>query len=204
MLVRIDAERPAPRRLMPVVEALRRDEVVIYPTDTGYAFGCALSSPKGIAALRRLKGIDERHRKPLSMLVRDLAEVGKYGHVDNQTFRVIRRLLPGPYTMILRATSDVPRGMRNRNHEVGLRFPDHRVCQMLLDLLGEPLLTGSVTAAEAGEFELEDPEEFERRFGPAVEVIIDGGPMWPEPSTVLDMTSGHVEVLREGQGSIPR
>jgi tRNA A37 threonylcarbamoyladenosine synthetase subunit TsaC/SUA5/YrdC len=83
MRIHIDAERPAPRKLQPVVEALRRDQVVIYPTDTGYAFGCALSSPKAIASLRRLKGIDDRHAKPLTMLVKDLAEIGRYAHMGN-------------------------------------------------------------------------------------------------------------------------
>src|SRR5690606_13830254 len=133
--------------------------VIIYPTDTGYAFGSALSSQRGIAALRRLKGIHEKHEKPLTMLVHDLAEVGKYGHLGNQAIRVVRRWLPGPYTIVLPATSDVPRSMLNRNHEVGLRMPAHPVCNMLVEMLGEPLLTGSVTAAES-EFALEDPDEF--------------------------------------------
>lgn len=202
MLLRIEAERPAPRHLMPAIDALRRDEVIIYPTDTGYAFGCALSSAKGIAKLRRLKGIHEKHAKPLTMLVRDLAEIGKYGHLGNQAFRLVRRLLPGPYTIVLQATSEVPRSMKNREHEVGLRMPDHKVCNMLCDLLGEPLLTGSVTSAE-GDIELEDPEALERIHGRDVRVVIDGGMIWPQPSTVLRLTGDEIEVLREGQGELP-
>ena len=202
MRIHIDAERPAPRKLQPVIDALRRDQVVIYPTDTGYAFGCALSSAKGIATLRRLKGMDERHPKPLTMLVRDLAELARYGHVGNQVFRTIRRLLPGPYTMVLRATSDVPRAMKNRHHEVGLRIPSHPVCTMLVALLDEPLLTGSVSPAES-EAQLEDPDDYERRYARDVRVVVDGGALWPDPSTVLRLVDDVIEVLREGQGAVP-
>ncbi len=202
MILYIDAERPAPRTLRPAIDALRDDGVIIYPTDTGYAFGCALSSSKGIAALRRLKGIGDKSPKPLSMLVRDLAEMARYGHVGNQVFRTIRRLLPGPYTMVLRATSEVPRAMKNRNHEIGMRVPDHAVCTMLVELLDEPLLTGSVTAAES-EFALEDPADYESRYAREVQVVIDGGALWPDPSTVLRLVDDVVEVLREGKGALP-
>jgi len=201
VLLRIDPERPAPRHLQPAVDALRRNAVVVYPTDTGYAFGCALSSLKGIAKIRKLKGFGEKHAKPLTMLVNEIADVGRYGHMGNRVFRVVRRILPGPYTVVLDATSEVPRQMRNRWHEVGIRIPDHPVCRMLVDLLGEPLLTGSVTAAE-DEFELEEPEAYERRYAD-VEVVIDGGPLWPEPSTVLKLVDDQIEVLREGQGAVP-
>ena len=194
--------RPAPRSLRPAIDALREHEVIIYPTDTGYAFGCALGSARGIATLRRLKGIHEKHAKPLSMMVKDLAEVARYGHVGNQVFRVIRRLLPGPYTLVLRATGEVPRSMKNRNHEVGLRVPDNPVCRMLDELLEQPLLTGSVTPAEA-EFRLEDPDELEQQYDRDVRVVVDGGPLWPNPSTVLRLVDDVIEVLREGQGPVP-
>jgi tRNA threonylcarbamoyl adenosine modification protein (Sua5/YciO/YrdC/YwlC family) len=202
MRVYVEAERPNPRHLAPAIEALRRGRVIVYPTDTGYAFGCALSSSKGIATLRRIKGIDAKHKKPLTMMVNELSDVGRYGYMSNEAFRYVRRMLPGPYTMVLRATSDVPRAMKNRDHEVGMRLPDHAVCRMLVDLLGEPLLTGSVTAGE-NEPELEEPELLERQLPPEVEVVIDAGPLWPDPSTVLRFSDSEIEVLREGQGPLP-
>lgn len=202
MLVHVELERPSPRSLKPAIEALQRDGVIIYPTDTGYAFGCALSSHKGIAKLRKLKGYHDKHPKPLTMLVNDIAELGRYGHMGNRVFRVVRRLLPGPYTMVLQATNDVPRQMKNRWHEVGMRVPDHAVCRMLVELLGEPLLTGSVTSADA-ELELEEPEGYELRFAREVDVVVNGGPLWPEPSTVLKLVDDQIEVLREGQGAVP-
>jgi tRNA threonylcarbamoyl adenosine modification protein (Sua5/YciO/YrdC/YwlC family) len=202
MRIRIDMERPSPRKLGPAVSALGKGGVVIYPTDTGYAFGCALSSPKGIAKLRQLKSIESGSRKPLAMMVNELADFGKYAIVDNRVFRMVRRILPGPYTIILKASIDVPRAMKNKDHEIGLRMPDNAVCRMLVDLVGEPLLVGSVTASEELP-EMEDPEFLEPRHRANVDVFIDAGPLWPDPSTVLRDGRVDIEVVREGQGPIP-
>ena len=202
MRIRVDPERPAPRKLAPAIDALRRDQVILYPTDTGYAFGCALSSRKGISTIRRLKGFDERSRKPLSMLVNELSDFGHYAIMETSVFRTVRRILPGAYTIVLEASSEIPRDMRNRDGEIGLRIPDSPLCRMLVDLLGEPILTGSVTPGEE-EPELEDPEVFERRYRGQVEVVIDGGPLWPEPSTVLRAEERGLSVLRVGKGAVP-
>ena len=200
MRIHIEPERPNPRKLQPAVDALRRGQVIIYPTDTGYAFGCALSSAKGIASIRRLKGLDEKSHKPLTMIVKDLAEVGRYGVMSNSHFRLIRRLLPGPYTLILKAASDVPRSMYNRNHEVGIRMPDHVVANLLVAELGEPLLTGSLTPYDDNLPELEEPDNYEQRHARDVAVVVDIGALWPDPSTVLRFVDGEVEVVRQGKG----
>ena len=200
MRLHIEAERPNPRKMQPAIDALKRGQVIIYPTDTGYAFGCALSSPKGIAAIRKLKGLDERSPKPLTMIVRDLAELSRFGVMSNSQFRLIRRLLPGPYTLILKAAGDVPRSMHNRNHEVGIRMPDQVVCNLLLAELGEPLLTGSVTPYDDNLPELEEPESYEQRYAREVAVVVDVGPVWPDPSTVLRLIDDEVELLRQGKG----
>ena len=200
--LRIDPLRPAPRKLEPALEALRRDQVILYPTDTGYAFGCAFSSRKGAAALRQLKGFDERSKKPLSVIVHELSDFGLYGVMETSVFRTVRRILPGPYTIILQASTEVPRDMRNREGEIGLRIPAAPVCRMLVERLGEPIWTGSVTPAE-DEVRLEDPAELERIYRGRVETLIDGGALWPEPSTVLRGVGKELEVLREGKGPIP-
>lgn len=202
MRLRIDPERPSPRKLGAALEALRKDQVILYPTDTGYAFGCAFSSRKGAAALRRLKGFDERSKKPLAMMVRELSDFGLYGVMATSVFRTVRRILPGPYTIVLQASTDVPRDMRNRQGEIGLRIPDAPICQMLVEQLAEPIWTGSVTPAE-DEPDLEDPEELERRYRGRVEIVIDAGPLWPEPSTVLRGIGNELEILREGKGLVP-
>lgn len=202
MRLRVDIERPAPRKLQPVVDALKSGEVVIYPTDTGYAFGCALSSGKGIAKLRQLKSIEARSRKPLAMMVNDIADFGTFGIMDNRVFRMVRRILPGPYTIILKASIDVPRAMKNRDHEIGLRMPDNAVCRMLVDLIGEPLLVGSVNSADEDP-EMEDPEALELKYRSDVSFVLDAGPLWPDPSTVLRAGRTEIEVIREGQGPVP-
>jgi tRNA threonylcarbamoyl adenosine modification protein (Sua5/YciO/YrdC/YwlC family) len=202
MRVRIDPERPAPRKLASVLEALHRDRVILYPTDTGYAFGCALSSRKGIASIRMLKGFDSRSKKPLSMLVNELSDFGRYAIMGTSVFRTVRRILPGSYTIILEASADVPRDMRNRHGEIGLRMPDSPMCRMLVEMLGEPIVTGSLTSGD-DEPELEDPEELERIYRGRVELVLDGGPMWPEPSTILQAEGNELVVSRVGRGEIP-
>jgi len=171
-------------------------------TDTGYAFGCALSSRKGIGAIRSLKGFDERSRKPLSMLVNQLGDFGKYAIMETSVFRTVRRILPGPYTIVLEASAEVPRDMRNRHGEIGLRMPDLALCRMLVELLGEPIVTGSLTPGDEPA-ELEDPEELERIFRGRVEVVVDGGPMWPEPTTILQSEGQELVVSRVGKGPVP-
>jgi tRNA threonylcarbamoyl adenosine modification protein (Sua5/YciO/YrdC/YwlC family) len=200
--LRIDPERPSPRKLAAAVEALGRDQVILYPTDSGYAFGCALSSRKGISAIRALKGFDTRSRKPLSMLVNELSDFGHYAIMGTSIFRAVRRLLPGPYTIILEASGEVPRDMRNRHGEIGLRMPDLAICRMLVDVLGEPVVTGSLTSGDETP-ELEDPEELERTYRGRVEVVVDGGPMWPEPSTILQSEGNELVVSRLGKGAVP-
>ena len=202
MRLRVDPERPAPRKLEKAIEALRRDQVILYPTDTGYAFGCALSSRKAISQIRLLKGYDERSRKPLAMLVNELGDFGRYAIMPNSVFRTVRRILPGAYTVILEASAEVPREMRNRDGEIGLRMPDLAVCRMLVELLGEPLVSGSVTAGDA-ELLLEDPEELERVYRGRIEVVIDAGPLGPEPSTILQARGSGFEVTRVGKGPVP-
>ena len=202
MRLRIDPERPAPRKLVKAIEAMRRDQVVLYPTDTGYAFGGALSSRKAISAIRTLKGYDDRSRKPLSIIVNDLSDFGHYAIMGTSVFRTVRRILPGAYTVILEASSEVPRDMRNRHGEIGLRMPASPLCRMLVELLGEPIVTGSLTSGDL-EPELEDPDEFERLYHGRVEVVIDGGPIWPVPSTILQATENELEVTRVGKGALP-
>ena len=202
MRLRIDPERPAPRKLAKAIEALRRDQVILYPTDSGYAFGGALSSRKAIGLIRTLKGYDERSRKPLSMLVNELSDFGHYAIMRTSVFRTVRRILPGAFTIVLEASAEVPRDMRNRFGEIGLRMPDSPLCRMLVDELGEPIVTGSLTAGEE-EPALEDPEEFERFYRGRVDVLVDGGPMWPEPTTILQAQDNELEVTRVGKGALP-
>lgn len=202
MRLRLDVERASARKVEPCVDALRRGGVVIYPTDTGYAFGCALDQRKGIERLRKLKGLGPKDYHPLTMMVDSMATMSHYGHVDNQGFRLIRRLLPGPYTIVLRAASALPRDLRNRSGDIGMRMTDHPLCRLLLEGLGVPMFTASVYPA--GETaEMEEADLLWESQGQQVDVMVDVGPLWPDPSTVLRLEGGEVEVLREGAGALP-
>lgn len=202
MRLHLDAHRVSARKIQPAVDALLKGQVVIYPTDTGYAFGCSIQHRKAIDQLRRLKGLSPKDRHPLTLLLTSIQEMSEYGHMHNQAFRLVRRILPGPYTVVLNSTSSLPRDLRNKNGEVGLRIPDDPVCQAILSGVDGPLFSASVRPAEEA-VELEEPESLELRYGRSLAVIVDVGPIWPEPSTVLRMSGPEIEVLREGKGELP-
>jgi len=136
------------------------------------------------------------------MLVNELGDFGHYSIMGTSVFRTVRRILPGAYTVVLEASAEVPRDMRNRHGEIGLRIPDLALCRMLVELLGEPIVTGSLTADE-DERELEARGVLERVYRGRVEVVLDGGPMWPEPSTILQAEGNELVVSRVGKGLVP-
>ncbi len=136
------------------------------------------------------------------MLVTDLSDFGHYASMETSVFRTVSRILPGSYTVILEASAEVPRDMRNRHGQIGLRMPDSALCRMLVEMLGEPIVTGSLTSGD-DDPKLEDPEELEQIFRGTVELIVDGGPMWPEPSTILESEGRELLVSRVGRGEVP-
>ena len=180
------------------VSILEGGGLVSYPTDTYYAIGCDLFQKKAMERLAVLKRRDSR--KPFAFLCSDLGEVAKYGIVSNEHYRLMRRLLPGPYTIILEATRLVPRTALTRQRQVGVRVPDAPVALALVRGLGRPLATTS--AALPGEEPLIDAADIQERLGYGIDLILDGGVTLNEPSTVLDLTGPAPVVLREGKGKI--
>ena len=172
--------------------------MVAYPTDSAYALGCQLGNKNALERIRRLRQLDEKHN--FTLVCRDLSELGVYAKVDNTTFRLLKATTPGPYTFILNATTEVPRLLLHpKRRTIGLRVPDHQITLDLLEALGEPLL--SVTLMLPGDnLPLTDPEQIRDRLGKQIELIIDGGACMVEPTTVISLLDGEVEVLREGRG----
>jgi len=200
MILEINPDNPQPRLIRQAVEALKKGAVICYPTDTLYGIGCDIFNKKSILRIHRLKKrpVD----KPFSFMCTDLKEASAYGHVSNMGYRIMRKCLPGPYTFILRASKIVPNIMITRQKTVGIRVPDHPVCQELLAGLGNPILNTSA---------VQDPEEppalhafeLEERFGRQVDIIIDSGPLpYSSPSTVVSLVGDEVEVLRQGKGDL--
>jgi len=194
----IDPRHPQPRHIQRAASVLQEGGIVSYPTDTYYALGCDVFQKRAMERLALLKRRDDK--KPFAFLCADLGEVAKYAIVSNENFRLMRRLLPGPYTFVLDATRLVPRTALRRQRQVGVRVPDAPVATALARALGRPLATTS--AALPGEEPLIDATDIQEHLGHGIELILDGGVTLNEPSTVLDLTGPAPVVLREGKGRL--
>mgnify|MGYP003221938158 CR=1 FL=1 len=173
MLTKIYEQNPSERELQKVVDVLVHDGIVIYPTDSVYAFGCSLHSPKAIERLRRMRGKDA---EAFSVVFGDIAQVAEYCRVDNTAFRILKRNLPGPFTFVLTASSRVPDKALEKRRTIGIRIPDNAIST--------------------------DPELIHERYGRDVALVIDGGMGDNVPTTVVDLTGDEPEVLREGKGEL--
>lgn len=199
MLVKIYGDNPSERELKRVVEALERDGIVIYPTDSVYAFGCSLRSAKAVERLRRLRG---RSEAPLTVVFHDIAQVAEYCRVDNTTFRILKRNLPGPFTFLLPASSRVPDKALERRRTIGIRIPAHPVARAVVEALGCPMITASVKDDDEVVEYTTDPELIEERYGREVSLVIDGGMGDNVPTTIVDLTGDEPEIVREGRAEL--
>ncbi|MCA1827055.1 MAG: L-threonylcarbamoyladenylate synthase [Myxococcales bacterium] len=194
----IDPVHPQPRHVQRAAALLEGGGLVAYPTDTYYAIGCDVFQKKAMERLASLKRRDDR--KPFAFLCADLGEVAKYAIVSNEHYRLMRRLFPGPYTIVLEATRLTPRTALTRQRQVGVRVPDAPVAIALVRALGRPLATTS--AALPGEQPLTDAADIQEHIGRGIDLILDGGVTLNEPSTVIDLTGPVPVVLRKGKGAI--
>lgn len=202
MIVQIDPKHPQPRRIDQIVDVLRDGGLVAYPTDTVYGIGCDVHNHDAIVRLKRLVSDlkEAPEHAPLSFICRGMSEISEYAHIDDQTYRFMKRLLPGPYTFILEATKGVPSVMRKHRSTVGVRVPDHPVPIQLVERLRHPIATTSA-ATRDGEL-IADPWTLEDIYGHALDLVVDGDYVFPEPSTVIDFTGDGPVLVREGKGDI--
>lgn len=183
-----------------VVRYIQSGALIAYPTDSSYAFGCHIGDRKAIERIRRIRQTDKHHN--FTLMCADLSEISTYARVDNWAYRLIKSLTPGPYTFILPATREVPKMLQNpKRRTIGLRVPEHRLVHAILEALGEPIMSSTLTLP-GDEMPLTDPVEIEARIGNQIEVIIESGSVGLEPTSVLDLSSGSVEVLRVGRGDV--
>jgi tRNA threonylcarbamoyl adenosine modification protein (Sua5/YciO/YrdC/YwlC family) len=201
-LFQVHPDNPQPRLLKQAVALLGKGGIVAVPTDSSYALACHLDDKAAADALRRIRGVDDKHH--LTLLCRDLKELSTYARVDNHQFRLIKAGTPGPFTFILEATKEVPRRLSHpKRLTIGLRVPDHHTLQELLALHGEPLLATTLIAP--GETEaLNDCESIRAQFEHALAAIIDAGACASEPTTVVDLTGAAPEMVRLGRGDPAR
>lgn len=192
---------PQKRLLAQVAVRVRQGAVIAYPTDSCYALGCQLDDKAAADRLRRIRDFDRHHQ--FTLVCRDLSEIATYARVDNQQFRLLKTLTPGPYTFVLQATKELPRRIvHERRKTVGIRVPEHVIAQQLLETLGEPMISCTLQFPDT-DGPVGDPADWREQLDRSVDIVIDGGPCGIEPTTVLDLTEG-VEVLRRGKGSLER
>ena len=193
----IHPENPQERLIKQAVEIVRKGGVIVYPTDSCYAIGCALGDKTAMERILAIRKIDLKHH--LTLMCADLSDLGTYAKVDNSQFRQLKATTPGSYTFILQATKEVPnRTLHPKRKTIGLRVPDNAIALALLRELGEPMLSSTLMLPEDDE-PLTDPYEIRDRLEHAVDAVIDGGWCGTEPTTVIDMTDG-MELVRQGKG----
>lgn len=199
-IIEVHPANPEKRRIAEIVAAIRGGALIAYPTDSSYALGCHIGDKKAMDRIHLIRRTDKTHN--FTLVCSDLSEIGVYARVDNWAYRLLRSLTPGPYTVILPATREVPKRLQNpKRRTIGIRVPDHPLVRAMLELLGEPIMSSTLTLpGDAGP--LTDPLEIDRRIGHQVELIIDAGPTGTEPTSVIDLSGGAVEVLRVGRGDV--
>jgi tRNA threonylcarbamoyl adenosine modification protein (Sua5/YciO/YrdC/YwlC family) len=198
-LFEVHPDNPQPRFLKQVAQILHGGGIAAIPTDSSYALVCHLDDKAAAEALRRIRGVDDKHH--LTLLCRDLSELASYARVDNRQYRLLKLATPGPFTFILEATKEVPRRLSHPSRRtIGLRVPDHRVTQDLLAVFGQPLLATTLIAPGDSE-PLNDAQEIAERLDKQLQVILDAGACAREPTTIIDLSQDIPELIRQGRGN---
>lgn len=199
MLLHIHPDNPQQRNIDTVVDCLRNGGVIIYPTDTIYGLGCDINNAKAIARIAQIKGVDPK-KAQFSFVCSDLSHISDYAKsIDTPTFRLLKQALPGPYTFIFKASKLVPKMLKTKKDTVGIRVPNHNICQAIVAGLGNPIMSTSLPMEEDVEH-YTDPELIHDIFESQVDIVINGGYGGYEPSTVVSCIDGDIELIREGAG----
>lgn len=196
----IHPENPQPRLIRRSVDILLEGGAIVYPTDSSYALGCQIGEKSAMERIRRIRGLDDKHN--FTLVCRDLSEITTYARIDNQAFRLLKSLTPGPYTFIFHATKQVPRRLLHpRRKSIGIRVPDNAICLALLGELDQPILSTTLMLPQ-DDMPLTDPYEMRELLDRQVDLLIDGGFCGLEPTTVVDMTAEPPAVSRVGKGNV--
>lgn len=202
LYLHMNPDHPEPSQVQQVAQVLRNGGLVVYPTDTVYGLGCDITHPKAIEKICTIKGI-KRDKAHFSFLCHDLSHISEYcKQLDNTIFKVMKRVLPGPYTFILNASGKVPKLLLTNKKTVGIRVPDNNIPRDIIKELGNPIISTSIKDEDEFLEYTTDPEMIYERYKDKVDIVIDGGFGNVIPSTVLDCTNNEVEIIREGMGEI--
>ena len=200
MIIKLYNDNPNPKAILSVVDTLRNGGIVIFPTDTVYSMGCDAFNVKTVEQICKIKGINV-DKAQLSILCYDLSDISEYAKVDNNTFKLMKRNLPGAFTFILNCTSALPRLYKNRK-TIGVRVPDNNIIRAIIQALGQPIMSTSIKDEDEIIEYTTDPELIYEKYDKFVDVVIDGGFGEIEASTIVDCTSGEPEIIRQGKGEL--
>jgi len=192
MIISINPQNPQQRLIKKVSEVLDQGGIIAYPTDTFYGIGCDLYNKKGIQQIHKLK--NRPLNQPFSIICDTLKEISKYAKVSDYAYKMMKKLLPGPYTFILEGTKLVPKIMLTKRKTVGIRVPDNTICLNIVRELGRPIISTSAL--------IEDPSLIQDSYSSYLEMVIDGGVLYPSPSSVISLINNEPEVIREGKGDV--
>ncbi|MGJ8662258.1 MAG: L-threonylcarbamoyladenylate synthase [Marinicella sp.] len=199
-ILRVHPDNPQPRSIKAAIDHLKNGGLIIYPTDSGYAIGWGMDNLKAPQIVAQIKQIDAQHH--YTMMCRNISQMTDYVLVDNVAFRLIKQHTPGAYTFIMPATRRVPKKLQHQKRKtIGVRIADHQVVDALLEELGEPMMTSTLEFPEVDMYEL-DVNDIELKVGNRINTIIDAGYCAQEPSTVVDLSMGEVNIIRQGKGAI--
>ena len=195
-LIAIHPQNPQPRLVAQVVDVLKSGGVIVYPTDSGYALGTSLGNKNGLEKIRQIRNLSKRH--DFTLMMRDLSHIGEYAKLDNNAFRLLKKILPGAYTFILQGTKDVPkRLLHEKKKTIGVRISSHGVVQALLEELNEPLMSVSLILEGCEFYDIDDVRD---AVDNKVDLIVDDGYCPPDPTTVINLSGDSIEIIRHGAG----
>jgi len=202
MIIKIYPENPNEKAIQQVVDVLKKGGLIIYPTDTVYGLGCDITNPKAIEKICRIRGI-KPEKANFSFICHDLSHIADYiKPIDNPTFRVLKKALPGPFTFIFNANNNVPKLLSSNKKTVGIRVPDNNIARCIVKELGNPIISTSIKDDDEMIEYSTDPELIHEKYENLVDLVIDGGYGDNEPSTIIDCTNEDFELIREGKGNI--
>lgn len=201
MLLNIHPDNPNPKRIQEVAEILRNGGLIIYPTDTVYSIGCDLMNQKAIAKVAAIKGV-KAEKANFSIICYDLSHISEYARVNTPEYKLMKKSLPGPFTFILNATGSVPKIFKSKKKTIGIRVPDNNIARDIVNEFGNPIIATSVHDDDEILEYTTDPELIHEKFGKLVDVVINGGMGNNEASTIVDLTQGEAEIVRQGLGDL--
>ena len=196
----IHLDNPQKRLIQQAVSIIDKGGLIIYPTDSSYALGCHIGDKSAMERIQRIRRLDNKHH--FTLVCSDLSEIGSYARVSNSDYRLMKSLTPGPYTFLLKATSDVPRRLMNpKRKTIGVRVPDNNIVRAMLQNLGQPIMSSTLIPADGSEA-MDDAREIRQEYEHLVDLVIDGGFCGVEPTTVISLIDSVPEVMRHGKGDV--